>query len=97
VHALKSAYRQKQNEMEKDQKAKSWNSFASKAKGSKVKGFMSTTKKSSIFATTDDGRVGVTGSGKTMTTFSTANVHSHSKAKVEHTLSSFQSNKPEED
>lgn len=48
-----------QHETEKTEKAQSWNAFSQKAsKGSaKLKGFMSTQKKDSIFRTADNGKV----------------------------------------
>jgi len=64
VHALKSAHRMKVNETEKTNKAQAWSSFNSK--GKKLKGFMSSGKKESLFRTSESGRVGFTGSGRGM-------------------------------
>jgi len=77
LHALKSAFRQKKSEQEKNQKAQSWKSFDAKAasKSGKVKGFMSSGKKESIFKTSEEGKVGVTGSGKGTTQFKHIDVH----------------------
>jgi len=66
VHALKSAHRLKVSETDKSNKAQAWNSFAAKAGGKKLKGFMSSTKKESLFRTSETGRVGFTGSGNGM-------------------------------
>mmetsp|Transcript_41348 Transcript_41348/g.130128 ORF Transcript_41348/g.130128 Transcript_41348/m.130128 type:complete len:351 (+) Transcript_41348:64-1116(+) len=82
IHALKSAHRMKKSEAEKNQKAQSWTNFAQKAGSSKskLKGFMSTTKKESIFKTTEEGKVGVTGSGKGITNWQQLDIHSVKKA-----------------
>mmetsp|Transcript_29241 Transcript_29241/g.76769 ORF Transcript_29241/g.76769 Transcript_29241/m.76769 type:complete len:326 (-) Transcript_29241:141-1118(-) len=80
IHALKHQHRQRQLELEKDKKAKSWNSFAAKAGSKTVRGFLSTGKKESIFKTTEEGKVGVTGSGKGTTNWKQVDPHSVKKA-----------------
>eukprot|EP00898_Chlorokybus_atmophyticus_P009289 jgi/Chlat1/990/Chrsp108S01415 len=71
-HAFKSRQRMARLEVEHNSKATSWKRFQTgKANTSKKAGFLTGTRKGSIFATPDnpEGKVGVTGSGKPMTDF----------------------------
>eukprot|EP01116_Phalansterium_solitarium_P016760 TRINITY_DN3967_c0_g1_i1.p1 TRINITY_DN3967_c0_g1~~TRINITY_DN3967_c0_g1_i1.p1 ORF type:complete len:177 (+),score=67.96 TRINITY_DN3967_c0_g1_i1:454-984(+) len=69
IHAIKSQHRLKQSESERNARQSGWQQFqASAAKKTKV-GFFTGRQKDSIFRSPDSvaGRVGVTGSGNTVT------------------------------
>jgi len=75
LHAIKSQNRIKKMEEERYQSAISWKEFNQKASKKSKTGFTSAKSKESIFKSPDNpmGRVGVTGSGKALTPFSTFN------------------------
>ena len=71
LKAFKGKQRMVEIEQEHAQKASDWQSFRAGKGAKKKSGFMSSTKKESIFKVPDsiDGKVGVVGSGKGLTSF----------------------------
>jgi hypothetical protein len=73
LKTLKFQQRNQKQEIERSVKQSEWLSFQNTLGSQRKVGFLSSTKKNSIFKSPDtvEGKVGVTGSGKAMTTFST--------------------------
>jgi len=86
IHAIKSQFRKKKLEEERNVKKNAWQQFASKTSKGKP-GFLSGRTKESIFKSPDTvgGKVGVTGSGKPLTpqlTFKGTDVKRENKPKI---------------
>jgi survival-of-motor-neuron-related-splicing factor 30 len=78
MKAIKSQNRSHQLEEAKKEKKNAWQEFSSKSTGKPTKGFLTSTKRESIFKSPDSvtGKVGVVGSGKGVTPSPTFKVNS---------------------